>query len=120
MTGRRLTISEETYKALQAESLVRGKNPGVVLEELVMGGISPQAGEILITIGEPTAKADKPKSNKARLTDNRQALQTIRDLWRSGERNRAAIARQIEYPKATVAENIKKMLDSGEISEGED
>lgn len=117
MTARRLTISEETYRALQAEGLVSGENPGAVLERVVSGGISQKAREILTTIGETTAKAEKPKSDKARLTDNPQALQAIRDLWRSGERNQAAIARTVDYPRATVNENIRRMLAAGELQE---
>lgn len=117
MAIRRITISEETYKALQVEGLVCGESPGAVLERLVSGGISPMAKEILTTIGEGTAKAEKPDVSKARLTDNPQALQAIRDLWQSGVRSRAAIARKIDYPKSTVAENIKRMLEAGELED---
>jgi hypothetical protein len=46
------------------------------------------------------------------LTDNPQALQAIRDLWRSGERNQAAIARTVDYPR--------RMLAAGELVEGEE
>jgi hypothetical protein len=37
-------------------------------------------------------------------------------IW-AGVHNRAEIARQIDYPKATVAENIKKMKARGELEE---
>lgn len=119
MTGRRIAVSEETYKALQAEGLVCGESPAAVLERLVCGGISPTARGILTTIGQPVAKAEKPKVTKPKLTDNPQALQAIRDLWRSGVRSRAAIGREVGYPKSTVAERIRAMLAAGELSEEE-
>jgi len=122
MTGRRLTISEETYKALQAEGLVTGESPGDVLARVVSDGISQKAREILrtiTTVSDPTAKVDKPTVTKARLTDSPQALQSIKDLWQSGVRSRAAIGREVGYPKSTVAENIKRMLASGDLSETE-
>jgi len=120
MTGRRVTISESVYRSLQAEGLVTGESPGAVLARLVGGGISPKAREVLNTIGEPSTKADKPKGSKVRLTDNPEALQSIRDLWQSGVRSRAAIGREVGYPKSTVAENIKRMLEAGELEEEEE
>jgi len=120
MPVRRVTISEDCYKALRAEGLVTGESPAAVLERLVSGGISPTARGILTTIGQPVAKAEKPKVTKPKLTDNPQALQAIRDLWMSGERNQAAIARTVDYPRATVNENIRRMLAAGELVEGEE
>jgi hypothetical protein len=112
-----MSIKPDTYRALQAESVVRGKDVNAVLDDLVFGGLSQEAKEFLGMIGQPSAKAEKPKSNKARLTDSPQALQAIKDMWRSGERNRSEIARTIGYPKATVAENIRRMLEAGELAE---
>ena len=117
---RRITISEDCFRALQAEGLVSGESLGDVLDRVVLKGISPKAREILSSIGESSVKVDKQKSNIARLIDNPEALQAIKDMWRSGEQNRAEIARQIGYPKATVAENIKKMLEAGELEEETD
>lgn len=77
-------------------------------------GIDPSGKSV---IGETTAKTEKPKVTKPKLTDNPQALQAIRDLWRSGERNQAAIARTVDYPRATVNENIRRMLAAGELQE---
>ena len=117
MPVRRVTISEDCYKALRAEGLVTGESPAAVLERLVSGGISPTARGILTTIGQPVAKAEKPKVTKPKLTDNPQALQAIRDLWQSGVRSRAAIGREVGYAKSTVAENIRRMLAAGELQE---
>ena len=120
MQPKRMTIKPDTYRALQAEAVVRGKDVNSVLDDLIFEGLSQEAKDFLGMIGQPSATAKKPKSNKARLTDNPEALQSIRDLWQSGERNRAEIARRIGYAKATVAENIKKMLEAGDLEEGTD
>lgn len=119
---RRVTISEEIYRSLQVEGLVTGESPGEVLERLVGGGISLKAREILNTIGETSATEKRKIGNleerpRGRLVDDPVALQSIRDLWQSGETNRAEIARIIGYPKAIVAENIKKMLEAGDLEE---
>jgi len=116
MATRRVSISESVYRSLQAEGLVTGESPGAVLERCILNGVSQKAREVLTTIGETSAKTEKPKVSKPKLTDNPQALQSIRDLWRSGERNQAAIARAVCYPRATVNENIRRMLAAGELS----
>ena len=120
MTARRLTISEETYKALQAEGLVTGESPGAVLERLVSGGISQKAREVLNAIGETTAKAIKPKSGKGQLARNTEALEEIKRLWSEGERDRKVISTKIGYPYSTTGDHIRKMLESGELQEVED
>lgn len=63
-------------------------------------------------------RTTKPKDDKPRLTDNPEALEELKDLWRSGVRSRAELGRRVGYPKSTVAENVKKMIESGEL-EGE-
>ena len=41
------------------------------------------------------------------------------DCIGGGVRSRAAIGREVGYPKSTVAERIRAMLAAGELSEGE-
>jgi hypothetical protein len=55
----------------------------------------------------------KPKRMK--LKDNPGALAKIKEMWASGQKNQAEIARAIGYAKATTAENIKRMKDKGEL-----
>ena len=125
MAKARVELDEDLHQALSIQATKAKKSLKEYVGSLLLPvvdkvtwaflGIDPNEKSV---IGQPTATAKKPKVSKARLTDNPQALQAIRDLWRSGERSRAAIARQVGYPKSTVAENIKKMIDAGEL-EGE-
>ena len=93
MTGRRITISEETYKALQAEGLVTGESQGDVLARLVEGGISQKAREVLRTIGQPSATVKGKKGNLATkqparrgaLLDNDSRKQQLIDMVRAGD-----------------------------------
>lgn len=124
MTGRRIAVSEETYKALQAEGLVCGESPAAVLERLVSGGISQKAREVLSAIGEPSAKAEKPKVTKpdlpkARLFDNPAALEEVVRLAAAGHSLRA-ISEKTGYARATIAENLKRMKAREEEGEGEE
>ncbi|VVB71385.1 Uncharacterised protein [uncultured archaeon] len=52
---------------------------------------------------------DGPKIKKPRLSQDPTELEKIKELWASGIQNQAEIARKINCPKATVAENIKKL-----------
>jgi hypothetical protein len=63
---------------------------------------------------KPKSKA-APKAKKKILAKDTEALAKIKELWGSGEHNRSEIARQVGYPKATVAENIKRMKERGEL-----
>ncbi len=128
MAGRRVTISEETYKALQAEGLVRGKSPGGVLEELVVEGISPKAREVLTTIGQTTATAKREKGDLSTKQQDRRP-----PLLASDSRKEKLIemmkqpepptleemgARLGGYDKAAVSRAISKLRESGELEEG--
>ncbi|NBJ15114.1 MAG: winged helix-turn-helix domain-containing protein [Dehalobacter sp. 4CP] len=54
---------------------------------------------------------------KRRLSENPDALEQIRQMWREGEHNQAEIARRIGYHRATVNDSIKKMREAGELEE---
>jgi len=122
MASRRITISDESYRALQAEGLVQGRGPGDVIDELIIKAISPKAREVLTTIGQPSATATKPKSDKAKLTKrqlakNPEALAEIKRLWLSGERDQSKIGEAVGYPRSTVGGRIRVMLEAGELEE---
>ncbi len=56
------------------------------------------------------------RKKRPRLFQNPQALQEIKSLWEGGQRNQAEIARAIGYDRATVNDNIRKMIKAGELS----
>lgn len=62
-------------------------------------------------------KRDIPQKRK-RLADNPGALKQIKTLWQSTPRpSFAKIAAEVGYPKATVAENVKRMRAKGDLPE---
>jgi len=65
MATRRVSISEEAYRSLQAEGLVTGESPGAVLERCILNGVSQKAREVLTTIGQPSATVNGKKGNLA-------------------------------------------------------
>ena len=48
-----------------------------------------------------------------RLAENQMAIRQIKELWDGGLHNETEIAKRINYPKETVAENIKKLKKEG-------
>ena len=93
MSNRRIAISEEVYRGLQAEMLVTGESQGDVLARLVEGGISQKAREVLRTIGQPSATVNGKKGNLATkqparrgaLLDNDSRKQQLIDMARPGD-----------------------------------
>jgi hypothetical protein len=54
---------------------------------------------------------------KPKLSQNPQALAKIEELWSQTPRpSIMEIAKEIDYPKATVTNNIKKRVKIGELS----
>jgi len=47
------------------------------------------------------------------LADDQAAIAKITELWASGERNPTKIAREIDYPKPMVNDNIRRMIKAG-------
>jgi hypothetical protein len=64
----------------------------------------------------PEREAPRQGGKKVRLFQNPQALAKIKELWEGGQRNQAEIARVIGYDKATVNDNIRRMLKAGTLS----
>jgi len=122
---RRVVLSIEVYDALKAEALIRRKSLKDTLASMVMENLSPNAREVLKCVRDKNA----PKANmdimpcgpvavdakKRRLSENPDALEQIRQMWRAGQKNQAEIARQIGYHRATVFDAVKRMIEAGEL-----
>jgi hypothetical protein len=66
--------------------------------------------------GQSAQIPDVPTTKRLRLFQNQAALTKIKEMWDTTPRPSIhEIARKIEYPKATVAENIKKMKEKGKL-----
>ncbi|NBJ15056.1 MAG: helix-turn-helix domain-containing protein [Dehalobacter sp. 4CP] len=122
---RRVVLDIDVYDALKAEALVRHDNLKSTLASMVMENLSPEAREVLKCIRDkksPKANMDimpcgpvAVDAKKRRLSENPDALEQIRQMWKDGEHNQAEIARRIGYHRATVNDTIKRMKEAGEL-----
>jgi len=122
---RRVVLDIETYNVLKVEALVRRDSIKNTLSSIVLENLSPEAKEILKCIRD----RNRPKAPKSihecgastaiektrQLSKNPDALEQIKTFWNEGERNRAEIARKIDYPKATTSAVISRMIKAGEL-----
>jgi len=134
----RIEIDQLAYDGLQIEAVLRHKTTREIATEAILTSISREALSVLDhkTIGpEITSPKDiatkRPLDHKTsegaaidssgpgtsqkrkRLADNQDALRQIREMWYGGVHNGTEIAKRINYPKATVAEHIKKLKKEG-------
>lgn len=131
----RVEIAPDLYRALCAEAILQDTTPKDLVTMWIMDNLSPKTREFITPEDHspmiPTPQKPKqeskasinadipqqPQKKKGRLADNLDAIAKIKEMWNSGNRNGAEIARQIRYPKATVNENIKKLKNKGELQE---
>jgi len=122
---RRVILDIDTYNALKVEALVRHDNLKDTLASMVLENLSSEAHTILKCIRDKKSlKVQKSKhpcgastaiEKSKQLSKNPDALNQIKTFWNEGERNRAEIARKINYPKATTSAVITKMIKAGEL-----
>jgi len=109
-----LSYSQGAKKALQATGR---EAPSVTEAQAPQEGGPHKPRAVVREVGRsPEKEAPKEKGKKVRLFQNPQALAKIKELWEGGQRNQAEIARVIGYDKATVNDNIRKMLKAGTLS----
>jgi len=79
---------------------------------------SPNTRAVVREVGILPEREAPPerREKKKRLFQNPQALEEIKRLWEGGQRNQAEISRAIGYDRATVNDNIRKMIKAGELS----
>ena len=121
----RVEIAPDLYRALSAEAILQDITPKDLIAKWIMDNLSPKTREFIAsrdhspTIQSPpkTIEPQQQKKKEGRLVDDLQAIEKIVELWNSGNRNGAEIARVIGYPRATVNERIRKMKAKGDIKE---
>ncbi len=91
--------------------MVRGARPGIILEELVMSGISQKARTILETIDQD-APPTMPTTRATRLSDNPATQDRIREPWAVRDLTKADIVREVGYPRQTVSLWIRSNLET--------
>lgn len=116
----RIAISPDALRALKVWAAIEDMDPGDLAGRLILDHMPARVRDAL---GEnaPSPSEGRGASpaidKRKRLADNPDALQAIKDMWNAGERNQAAIARQIGYHRATVFDCIARMKKAGELSE---
>jgi len=125
----RIEIKPEIWPALQVEAVIRSMSPKDLVNMLIMDGLSPKSREFMIRqpiatekpisprSHEPTCRAPPAIGKRRRLSDNPDAIEQIKSLWASGERNQAKISRLVGYHRSTTFDCIKRMLENGELQE---
>jgi hypothetical protein len=129
----RVVVSQATYKALQAEAMVRQSSIQAVMDSIIIDHISQQAGEILKTLGsiEPVdntattiVKPTKPESQQStkagrprQLARDKAAVAQIKEQWTSTDLSITDIAAQVGAHRQTVDGLIKRLLDRGELAQ---
>lgn len=104
-------------KEAQAPIEVSSQDPTEGESQTPQEGGSHNSRAVVREVGRsPEREAPKEEGKKVRLFQNPQALAKIKELWEGGQRNQAEIARVIGYDKATVNDNIRKMLKAGTLS----
>lgn len=120
----RIGIDQDVYKALKIEAALRDKSPKALIKQWIIENLSPDARRILDSKangaeiqgarGSGTTAANASK--KLKLSENAEAISHIKHLWKLTPRlSYTDIADEIGYPKSTVAKNIKRMLERGEL-----
>lgn len=126
----RVVVSQDTYKALQAEAMVRQSSIQTVMDSIIIDHLSHPAREILKALGskepvdEKAVATDKPASQQStqtgrprQLARDKAAVAQIKELWTSTDLSITDIAAQVEAPRQTVDGLIKRLIDRGELAQ---
>jgi hypothetical protein len=125
----RVVVSQDTYKALQAEAMVRQSSIQAVMDRIIIDHISQPAREILKALGsnspvdEKAIATDKPSSQQStparpkQLAKSVSEISRIKYLWGTTDLPVADIARDIDRPRQTVEALIKRLIDRGELAQ---
>lgn len=119
----RIALEPHALRALRTWAAIEDKDPGGLVSNLILDHMPVRVRDALRENSpkpsEPPRVAAidscKPQRRK-RLADNPDALERIKEMWNSGQKNQAEISRRIGYHRATVNDNIQRMLESGEIT----
>ena len=117
-----LSYSQDAKRALQATwreapSVEASQNTREEEAQAPIEGGSHISRAVVREVGgSPEKETPREEGKKVRLFQNPLALAKIKELWEGGQRNQAEIARVIGYDKATVNDNIRRMLKAGTLS----
>ena len=123
----RIEIDQKAYDGLQIEAVLKSKTIREIATDIILSHISKEAINVLdhktyedIKPTEPPQSRTRPPQTQAerpkQLAKDAAALSRIKELWEAGK-TAAAIAKEIDRPRATTQSQIKRMIERKELSE---
>jgi len=118
----RVEIDEEVFRALRVEAAKTGITTKELASQILKNSLDKstfdyiESSSLSVKKTKAPQRSKSPKDQKPPLREDNEAQQKIRELWGSGERNRAEIARQIDRPNRSVQKWIKEAIEKGELS----
>lgn len=114
----RISITPDALRALKVWAALEDIDPGDLAARLILTHMPARVRDALrenAPLPSEECGAVPASGKKRRLSENPDALEQIRQMWRAGQRNQAEIARQIGYHRATVFDAIARMKEAGEL-----
>ncbi len=114
----RIEITPEAYMGLEAEAILQRKTLKKLASELILQGISAKALKFVHegALDHSQNPAKGSISRRKRLSDNREALEKIKQLWSMNPRPSVKeIASMVGYSEAAVKNQIRRLQESGEL-----
>lgn len=114
----RIAITPDALRALKVWAALQDEDPGDLAARLILTHIPVRVRDALrdsnpLPSEECGASTDSGK--KRRLSENPDALEQIRQMWKDGQHNQAEIARRIGYHRGTTNDCIRRMKAKGEL-----
>lgn len=121
----RVTLSPEAYHILCVQAAIEQTSTGSLASKAILA-YSQEALQVIKREAPSEEGSSAPtegereegregEGKKPRLSQNPQAITQIKELWASGQRNQAEIAKLIGYHRATVNDNIRRMIQEKEL-----
>lgn len=122
LKSNKVDLSSKARQALEIEAALRRMTLKDLASELILGHVSDKTLSIIGTespkVHKPTkAEATDSKPKRRKLADDPDAMNRIKELWNSSPRpSVSAIAKEINWPRTTIQDSIKKMIEAGVLS----
>lgn len=128
----RIALEPEALRALKMWAAMVNEEPSALLSRVVMGHLPseikgimapvvrevPREKEPLTSEARGAVAVDDPRPKKRFLADDPTAIAKIKEMWAQDPRpSFSEMATITGWPKATIAENVKKMKEKGELQE---
>lgn len=119
LKSNKVDLSLKARQALEIEAALRRMTLRDLASELILGSVSQKTLNIIsdenTNITKHTKLTDADSEPKhLRLANDPDALNMIKELWNRNPRpSLSTISKEVGRPRATVHENIKRMINGG-------